>query len=136
MQSMMDWRQRHHLIAQKRAELDAARRYVRIDGPQPSAVRTPQNVRDGVPCRERNQTWLARQASKALSMATVLASMDVSDAEFSRRQGVCDACLHCTITEDGRHFCECCGCGHWAIAELSIKNRKEGWACPDEPARF
>ncbi len=86
----------------------------------------------GAPCPRPNEGWIKGLASKAFSLAKVLASPEVPSDVFELRMRECQACPYSTKAR-GHHWCGCCSCPKWNAGGISsaleYKNRKAAWRC-------
>lgn len=89
-------------------------------------------------CPGQNAWWRGAVA-KGLNVARVLASADVSDEVYERRNAACRVCQYCGEADDKR-YCGCCGCPQWHVggigSDMGYKNRKAGWGCPGPHRAF
>jgi len=114
---------------------DSRTAVIRTIPDEPASVVTKQ----GTPCKENNDGWLAAKAKQALTLALVILSPAVPDYVGASRMGGCIACEHCT-ERDGKHYCECCGCPRWNMgdigSDLEYKTTKAAWMCPKKNPAF
>lgn len=120
------------IVTRSETELGTKITYMRRTIVRNGRTGSPTVEKVAAPCPRRNAGWFKGLASKALSVAKVLASAVVPDAVYEERMAACRECAYSTKAL-GHHWCGCCGCPKWNAdgigSSLEYKNKKAAWRC-------